>query len=174
MTFNPAARFGLSHQVLHHLADVLDIETSAVESAVRSHRAQDFADRSNATFARRFRALDHQTRGSHPHDQSMPAPVERNGGFFDSLNTAGKSQFSRLHSQDYQAWSRLKSHKRGPGCFLETSKGYRKTEGVTRWLVDCQESAAISEICDRRTFPIRVIQANLVFADLTAVYPCGL
>ena len=60
-TLNAAVRFRLGHQVFHHLADVLHVETSAMESAVGSHRAQHFADGLNAAFACGLRALDHQS-----------------------------------------------------------------------------------------------------------------
>ena len=60
MTFNAAVRFGLRDQVLHDLADVVDIETRAMESAIRRHRAQHFTDGLDAAFARGLCALDDQ------------------------------------------------------------------------------------------------------------------
>ena len=54
MTANAAAGFRFAHQVLHHLADVLHVETSAVKRAISGHRAQHFADGLNAPFAGRL------------------------------------------------------------------------------------------------------------------------
>ena len=85
MAGNAAVRFGLGDQILHHLADVLDIETRAVERAVGRHRAQHFADGLNSAFARGFRALHHQGRGAHADNHAVPAAVEGNGGLFHHL-----------------------------------------------------------------------------------------
>ena len=66
-------------------ADVLHVQTRAVEGAIRRHRAQHLADRPDAAFARRFRALHHHRRGAHPHDHAVTAAVERNRGVFHHL-----------------------------------------------------------------------------------------
>src|SRR5208283_677016 len=68
---------------LHHLANVLDIETSAVESAVVRRSRQDFADGLYSALARGVGALHHQSRGTHADNHAVPAAVERNGGVRD-------------------------------------------------------------------------------------------
>ena len=85
MTANAAASFRFAHQILHHLADVLDIETGAVKRAIRGHRAQHFADGLDTAFAGRLRALHHQASGAHADDHAVAAAVEGNGGLFDHV-----------------------------------------------------------------------------------------
>jgi hypothetical protein len=80
-----AFRFRLRNEVFHYLADVLDIESSAVKRAVRGYRAQHFADGLNAAFPRGFRRLDHDCCGAHSHDHSVTAAIERNRRLFDCI-----------------------------------------------------------------------------------------
>src|ERR1019366_1790798 len=51
MTANAAASFRFAHQILHHLADVVHIETGAVKRAISGDRAQHFADGLDTSFA---------------------------------------------------------------------------------------------------------------------------
>ena len=80
---NATARFDLGHQVLHHLADVLDIEPSAMKRAIGGHRAQHFAYRLDSAFPRGIQALHHECGGAHAHNHAVPAAVEGNSGVFD-------------------------------------------------------------------------------------------
>ena len=82
-TRNAAARFGFGDQGLHHLADVLDIETSTVESAVARHGGQHFADGLYSSFTRGVGAFHYQSGGAHTDDHSVPAAVEGNSGICD-------------------------------------------------------------------------------------------
>ena len=52
MPVDPAVRLRLAHELLHDLADMLDVETRAVKCAVRGNRAQDLANRLQAAVAR--------------------------------------------------------------------------------------------------------------------------
>ena len=88
---NATVGFGLRHQVLHHLADVLNIEASAVEGAVRRDRAQHFADGLDSAFARGLGALDDKACGAHAHDQAVPATVKGSGGFFHYFVSGGRA-----------------------------------------------------------------------------------
>ena len=74
--------FRLRNQVFHQLADVLHIQASAVESAVRRNRTEHFADWMDSAFAGGVRAFHHQGRGAHAHDQAVAAIVKGKGGFF--------------------------------------------------------------------------------------------
>ena len=82
MTAN-AASFRFAHQILHHLADVMHVETGAVKRAIGGHRAQNFADGLDAPFAGGLRAFHHQASGAHADDHAVAAAVEGKGGFFD-------------------------------------------------------------------------------------------
>ncbi len=79
---NAMKRFGLGHQVFHHLADVLHIEARAVEGAVRGNCAEYFADGLNSPFPRGFGTFDDQAGGAHADDQAVAAAVKGSGGFF--------------------------------------------------------------------------------------------
>ena len=83
VTRNAAARFGFGHQLLHHLADVLDVETSAVESAVARHSGQHLADGLYSAFTRSVGALHHQSCGAHADNHAVPPAVEGNSGVCD-------------------------------------------------------------------------------------------
>ena len=61
---------------------MLDIQTSAVESAIGCHRTQHFTDWSDSAFARGIRVLHHQGRGAHADNHAVPPAVERQGGLF--------------------------------------------------------------------------------------------
>ena len=82
---NAATRFSFGHQVLHHLADVLDIEASTVKRAIGGHRAQHFADGLDSALSRGIQTLNYQGGGAHAHNQAVAAAVERYGGFFHEL-----------------------------------------------------------------------------------------
>src|SRR5208283_5762581 len=84
-TRNVAARFGFGHQALHHLANVLDIETSTVESAVSGLRGQHLADRLYSSFARRVGALYNQGGGTHADNHAVPPAVEGSRGICNHL-----------------------------------------------------------------------------------------
>ena len=81
-------------ELLHHLADVRDVEARAVEGAVRGHRAQHLADRLDAALARGIGRFDDDRRRAHPDDHPVPATVERDRGLLDHVvgrgGTAGQ------------------------------------------------------------------------------------
>ena len=87
----PLRASALATRLLHHLADVLDIQACAMEGAVGGDCAQHFADGPNAALARGFRALDHQGRGAHAHDHAVTPAIERNGCFFHDVVGGGGS-----------------------------------------------------------------------------------
>src|SRR5208337_1904576 len=80
ITLNAAVRFGLRDQVLHDLANVLHIETRAVESAIGRYCAQYFTNRLNAAFTRGGSTLNHKARSAHAHNQAVPPAIEGSGG----------------------------------------------------------------------------------------------
>ncbi len=102
LTRNTAPRFGFRHQRLHHLADVLNIQTSAVESAVARLCSQHFADGPYSAFARGVGALHHHGRGTHANNHAVPPAVERNGGVCDHFVGGCRSagQEPRTHPID--------------------------------------------------------------------------
>ena len=84
-----AGRLGSGDHVLHHVADVVDVEAGAVEGAVGDGRAEHLADRRDPAFARRVGALDDQRRGAHPEQHSVATLIEGQGGLLDDLVSRG-------------------------------------------------------------------------------------
>ena len=82
---NAAARFGLPDQLLHHLVDVLNVQTRAVKRAVGGDGAEHLADGPEPALVGGFRAFHHQRRRAHAHDHAVPPAVEWNGGIFDRI-----------------------------------------------------------------------------------------
>ncbi len=80
-----AARLGLGDDLLHHLADVLDVEPRAVERAVRGDRAEHLADRRDPALAGGARRLDDERGGAHPEQHAVAALVERERSLLDDL-----------------------------------------------------------------------------------------
>ena len=72
---------GRRDEVLHHLTDVVRIESGAVEGAVGGDRAEDLGDGLDAASLSRRCGLDHDRRGPHAEDHAVASEVERDGGF---------------------------------------------------------------------------------------------
>ena len=68
-----------------------DIKPCPVESAVGDHRVQDMADRTDAAFARRLQALDHDSGSPHSDDQSVATPIKRSSRIFDDFVCRSRS-----------------------------------------------------------------------------------
>jgi hypothetical protein len=83
------AELGLADDVLHHPADVVDVEPRAVERGVRGHGAEHLADRGQPALARRAGALHDDARRAHADDHPVAAPIERQRGVLDDLVGGG-------------------------------------------------------------------------------------
>ena len=68
---------GLADHLLHHAADVIDVEAGAVERAVGRDGTEHLADRLDATLAGGLSRFDHDRRGTHAEDHSVAPLVER-------------------------------------------------------------------------------------------------
>ena len=79
------ARLALPDEVLHHRADVFDVESRPVECGVGGHRSEHLADRGQAALAGGGGALDHQAGGAHPDDHAVAAAVERQRRLLDDV-----------------------------------------------------------------------------------------
>ena len=75
------------HELLHHLADVLDVEPGAVEGAVRGDRREHLADRGDAAFARRFGGF-HAPAPPRPTPMIMPCRRRSNGSAASSTTSS--------------------------------------------------------------------------------------
>src|SRR5208337_274400 len=102
VTRNAAARFGLGDQSFHHLADVLDIETSTVERAVVCRGAQHFTDGLYSTITGGFGALHHQSCGAHADNHTVPPAVKGNGSICHQIvgGCRSTSQEASAHPTD--------------------------------------------------------------------------
>jgi hypothetical protein len=89
MAVDAGVGLGFTHQVFHDLADVLDVETGAMESAVSGDRAQDLADGLQTAFPRQFRALDNYSRRSHANDHAVTATIKWDGSLFNGVVRCG-------------------------------------------------------------------------------------
>ena len=76
-------RLGLFDHGLHHGADVLDVETGAVERRIGGDRSEHFADRLQPALASGLGRLDHEGRCAHAEDHPVAPTVERRRGVFD-------------------------------------------------------------------------------------------
>ncbi|MCG3121496.1 MAG: hypothetical protein ALAOOOJD_04614 [bacterium] len=85
ITIDAPLCFRLGNQLLHHLANVIDIKTAAVKSAVGGNRAEHVANGLNAAFARRLRTFNDQRRSAHADDQAVAPAVERRRGLFNNF-----------------------------------------------------------------------------------------
>src|SRR5208283_543054 len=85
---------GFGHQVFHDLTDVLDIETSTVESAIAGDGGQHLTDRLYAPFTGGVRTLHYQSGCAHSDNHAVPPSVEWNGRicnhFVGSSGSAGE------------------------------------------------------------------------------------
>ena len=80
-----ATRFSLRDDRFHHRADVLDVETGAVECGVGRDSTEHFTDRLEAALASRRGRLHHEGGGAHADDHAVPPSVERRRCVFDVL-----------------------------------------------------------------------------------------
>jgi hypothetical protein len=102
MTANAAARFRLGYQVLHHLADVLDIETGTVEGAVSRHCAQYLADRLDSAFAYGICTFHHEGCGPHADNHAVPAAVKGNSGLFNHFISSCRSRSKKAGAKPFE------------------------------------------------------------------------
>ncbi len=79
------AFFGLAHQAIHHLADVVDVEAGAVKGAVGDLAGQHLADAAHAAFLERVLRFDDQRRRAHADDRAVTALIKGQSGFVEAF-----------------------------------------------------------------------------------------
>ena len=82
---DPVLGLHLGNQLVHDVADVVDVEARPVEGAVGHDGPEHLADRADAAFACGIGALQYEGRCPHPHDQPVAPPVERDRLFLHDL-----------------------------------------------------------------------------------------
>ena len=88
-TADAKALFCLSHQPVHDLADVVDIEPRAVECTVGDLAGHQLADAPHATLAHGVLGLDHDGCRAHADDHAVAAAIKGQGGLVQALLGGG-------------------------------------------------------------------------------------
>ncbi len=83
LTRDAPVTLGVRDEFLHHLGDVGDVESRAVEGTVRGHDTEHFTDRRNAPLPGGGSGLHDHGRGTHADQHAVTAPVERERRLLD-------------------------------------------------------------------------------------------
>ena len=75
----------LGHQILHHMQDVIEIQSAAVERAVGDDGPQEFTDGPHTPLSRHGHVLQHQRSAAHAEEKAVPTLVEGQRGILDAL-----------------------------------------------------------------------------------------
>ncbi len=76
---------GLSHNPVHHLADMLDVEPSPVECAIGDLARQQLADAAHASLPNGILRFHNDRRCAHAHDHAIPSAIEGQGSSIQAL-----------------------------------------------------------------------------------------
>ncbi len=83
------AALGRVHQPIHHLCDMVDIQTCAVERAVASLTTEQLDHAAHPALAHGIFTLDQERAGAHAQDHTVAAPVERQRCLLDPVVGGG-------------------------------------------------------------------------------------